>query len=52
VKNLFFTTAGEFRQFLIETGQAEEVFKPEEIAESWGDWALKEYLERGNLPAA
>ncbi len=52
VKNLFFTTAGEFKQFLIETGQAEEVYKPEEIAKSWGDWALKEYLERGSLPAA
>ena len=35
---------------MIETGQLEDEFKPEEIAKSWGDWALKEYLEHGNLP--
>ena len=49
VGDLFFLEAEELREMEAEIGGGEE-FQPEEIAESWGDWALHEYSKFGVLP--
>jgi hypothetical protein len=48
VRELFFTTAKEFEQIL--EGLGPEAPDPEDVAKSWGEWAVKEYQESGNVP--
>jgi hypothetical protein len=50
VRELFFVEADALREAGDDVDD-EEKFDPEEEAAYWGDWAVKEFRENGNLPA-